>query len=54
MEDFFKKIFVLDWKKRMTFANMVQHPLLSAFAHEFEENANFYGKFEKEEKYRKD
>lgn len=27
IEDFFKKIFVVDAKKRMTFANIAKHPL---------------------------
>jgi hypothetical protein len=27
LEDFFKKIFVIDGKKRLTFSNMVKHPL---------------------------
>jgi hypothetical protein len=27
VEDFFKKIFVVDPKKRMSFANILRHPL---------------------------
>lgn len=27
VEDFFKKIFVVDAKKRITFANIIKHPL---------------------------
>ena len=27
VEDFFKKIFVVDSKKRITFSNIVKHPL---------------------------
>jgi hypothetical protein len=27
LEDFFKRIFVVDSKKRMTFSNIVKHPL---------------------------
>ena len=44
VEDFFKKIFVMDSKKRITFSNIVRHPLFEPYAHEFEENAMFYHK----------
>lgn len=27
LEDFFKRIFVVDSKKRMTFSNIIKHPL---------------------------
>lgn len=31
LEDFFKKIFVVDSKKRLTFSNMVKHPLFQEY-----------------------
>ena len=31
LEDFFKRIFVVDSKKRMTFSNIVKHPLFSEY-----------------------
>lgn len=43
-EDFFKKIFVIDTKKRMTFANIAKHPLFADYAKEFEANTEFYDK----------
>jgi hypothetical protein len=33
MDDFFKKIFVVDSKKRMTFSAILKHPLLKAYEH---------------------
>lgn len=35
VEDFFKKIFVVDSKKRITFANIIRHPLFADYAKEF-------------------
>lgn len=32
VEDFFKKIFVVDSKKRITFANIIKHPLFADHA----------------------
>jgi hypothetical protein len=43
-EDFFKRIFVIDTKKRMTFANIAKHPLFAQYAKEFEANTEFYDK----------
>jgi hypothetical protein len=31
LEDFFKRIFVVDSKKRMTFSNIVKHPLFEEY-----------------------
>jgi hypothetical protein len=31
LDDFFKKIFVLDGKKRMTFSAILKHPLLKDY-----------------------
>lgn len=31
LEDFFKRIFVYDSKKRMTFSNIVKHPLFQDY-----------------------
>jgi len=33
LDDFFKKIFVLDGKKRMTFSAILKHPLLKDYEH---------------------
>jgi serine/threonine protein kinase len=33
MDDFFKKIFVVDSKKRMTFSAILKHPLLKEYEH---------------------
>ena len=44
MDDFFKKIFVVDSKKRMTFSAILKHPLLKEYEHEFTDNAQFYNK----------
>jgi hypothetical protein len=44
VEDFFKKIFVLDSKKRLTFSSILKHPLLKDYEHEFSDNAQFYNK----------
>lgn len=54
VEDFFKKIFIVDSKKRITFSNIVKHPLFQSYSHEFEDNVNFYNKLEKNEEYVKD
>lgn len=34
VEDFFKKIFVIDSKKRITFAHFPKHPLFANYAHD--------------------
>jgi serine/threonine protein kinase len=49
LEDFFKKIFVVDSKKRMTFSAILKHPLLKEYEHEFNDNALFYNKLEKQQ-----
>lgn len=54
VEDFFKKIFVVDAKKRITFANIIKHPLFSNYSAEFEQTALFYNDYEPNEKYIKD
>ena len=38
VEDFFRKIFVLNPKKRMNFCDIAQHPLLAAHRAEFKDN----------------
>lgn len=35
VEDFFKKIFVVDSKKRITFANIAKHPLFADYSTDF-------------------
>jgi len=35
VEDFFKKIFVVDSKKRITFSNIAKHPLFADFSKDF-------------------
>lgn len=47
LDDFFKKIFVVDSKKRMTFSGILKHPLLKAHEHEFSDNLQFYNQLEK-------
>lgn len=42
IDDFFKKIFVVDSKKRMTFSSILKHPILKNYEHEFSDNAQFY------------
>lgn len=54
LEDFFKRIFVVDSKKRMTFSNIVKHPLFAEYENEFKDNIVFYKKLEKVEEYKKD
>ena len=54
IEDFFKKIFVVDPKKRLTFSSILKHPILKNYEHEFADNAQFYGKLEKQENLQKD
>lgn len=54
LEDFFKRIFVVDSKKRMTFSNIIKHPLFADYENEFKENIVFYNKLEKNEEYFKD
>jgi hypothetical protein len=52
--DIFKRMYVADSKKRMTFSNIVKHPLLAEYQGEFQENVNFSSKLEKVEEYKKD
>ena len=52
--DFFKKIFVIDSKRRITFSNIIKHPLFEPYFHEFIENAHFYNNLEKNEEFVKD
>ena len=33
LDDFFKKIFIVDSKKRMTFSQILKHPLLKDYEH---------------------
>lgn len=54
LEDFFKRIFVIDSKKRMTFSNIAKHPLFCDYENEFKDNIVFYNKLEKNEEYKKD
>ena len=54
MEDFFKRIFVIDPKKRMKASEIIRHPLFEKYENEFKENINFYTKFEKNEELNKD
>ena len=54
VQDFFKQIFIVDSKKRITFSNIVKHPLFQKYRQEFSENAAFYSQHEKKEQYRKD
>lgn len=55
VEDFFKKIFVVDPKKRMQFSELKDHPLFIEYADEFKETNHFYKNYEnKEEKLHKD
>jgi hypothetical protein len=42
VEDFFRKIFVIDAKKRINFADIAQHPILAAHRSDFSENIDFY------------
>lgn len=49
LEDFFKRIFVVDSKKRMTFSSIIKHPLFIDYENEFKENIVFYDKIEKNE-----
>lgn len=44
LDDFFKKIFVVDSKKRMAFSAILKHPLLKDYEHEFSDNIQFYNK----------
>lgn len=42
LDDFFKKIFVIDSKKRLAFSSILKHPLLKNFEQEFSDNCQFY------------
>ena len=54
LDDFFKKLFVVDPKKRINFSTITQHPLFAKYTEEFKENTIFYHKLEKNEEYKKD
>lgn len=54
VEDFFRKIFVVDSKKRITFANFAKHPLFANYAYEMEGNSEFYAKLDKKGDFMKD
>jgi serine/threonine protein kinase len=54
LEDFFRKLFVVDAKKRITFANIIHHPLFFDYVKEFEQSVMFYKELENNEKYMKD
>lgn len=54
VEDFFKRIFVVDPKKRMQFSDLKDHPLFSEYADQFKDNNYFYRNYEKKEEYFKD
>ena len=47
LEDFFKQIFVVDSKKRITFSNIIKHPLFQKYRHSFEDTAVFYSEHER-------
>ena len=38
LEDFFKQIFIIDSKRRITFSNIVKHPLFAKHRKDFEGN----------------
>lgn len=42
VEDFFRRIFVIDAKKRINFVDIAQHPVLAAHRNDFRENIDFY------------
>lgn len=47
LEDFFRQLFVIDSRKRISFSALVSHPLLQNYYHHFEDNRNFYQAMEK-------
>jgi hypothetical protein len=49
LEDFFKNLFVIDSRKRMTFSSLVAHPLLNKYHKEFDDNRKFYQVAEKKD-----
>ena len=49
VSDFFKRIFVIDAKKRMTFAEIAQHGLLANYKDDCNENVAFYKKIDNDE-----
>ena len=53
VSDFFRRIFVIDAKKRMTFADISQHELLSKYQSEIGQNIAFYRNIGSEEETRK-
>ena len=38
LDDFFRRIFVVDYRKRITFGKMISHPLLKQYEHESNDN----------------
>ncbi len=42
MSDFFKKIFVLDPSKRMSFQDIYEHPLIKKYHENIDESKLFY------------
>lgn len=46
LEDFFRRTFVIDYRKRITFSKMIAHPLLKPYEAEFSDNRNFYARME--------
>lgn len=44
LDDFFRRIFVVDYRKRITFGKMISHPLLKQYEHEFNDNRQFYAR----------
>ena len=54
VEDFFKRIFVIDPKKRIRCSEIIKHPVFEKYQSMFEENIKFYSNYENNEKLRKD
>lgn len=54
VEDFFKKIFVVDPKKRIKASEIIKHPLFEKYYSEVQENEKFYKNLEKNEPMMKD
>jgi|JI6StandDraft_1071083.scaffolds.fasta_scaffold06724_6 serine/threonine protein kinase len=47
LEDFFRQLFVIDSRKRISFSALATHPLLKAYHHQFEDSRKFYQATEK-------
>lgn len=47
LEDFFRQLFVIDSRKRISFSALASHPLLQAYHNQFEDTRNFYQASEK-------